>query len=984
MRGSSIGRYVILSGLGEGGMGVVYAAYDPELDRKVAVKVLRERLGDAAELRARLLCEAQAMARLSHPNVVAVYDVGRFEDKVFVAMEFIDGRTLGQWLKEKPRSWREVLAVFREAGKGLFAAHSAGLIHRDFKPGNVLVGKDESVKVTDFGLAFTPPSSPTLAPAAMNSETPSGTGPPNGGGAPGHVAGTPAYMAPEQLRGETLDARADQYSYCVALYEAFTREHPAEATTFATLASQLEQQHKNNAIIQVPKGAGVPGWVLSPVLRGLSVERAERFDNMGALLKALEEPRSPWKRVAAAMAIAAVVVSSIVGYRVAAHRQSLICRGAEEKLSGIWDPTREEAIHQAFLSTSKPYATNAFRGVKRALDAQTQAWVAMHTEACQATRLRGEQSEALLDLRMGCLWNRLEEMRALTDLFAKADAQVVESAVDATSSLTTIRSCADVTALASPQKMPENSGARAAVEKLNPTLAQARALLDTGKYSEGLSLARDAAAQAREIGFHPIEAEALLLLSNLQARSGDHRSSAQTLQESALSAEIGRHDEVRAKAWTSLVQTLATLGQFDEAQQWARRAASLVERLKNPLELNAHLESSIGMLLHKQGKYDEAVGRFKRALELSEKAKGSEDSAVAAQLNKLGIATKDQGKYDEALSFYRRALEISEKRQGPDHPEVANAMSNIGNVLRRQGKREAALDAHRRALEIREKAIGANSPLVATSLLNIGSVLKEQGRYPEALQYDRRALEIHERAFGPASIQLVSVLTNLGNLSHEMGEIEEALAYARRALAIQEKVLGPEHVDIAHTLNNLGGILHQAHDFKSARQYLERSLAIEEKLLDREHPQVALTLEALGLVFDDTNNHALGLQFHERALAIREKKLGPNHPLVAVCLSRIGRSLALAGKRLEALPFLERALSIQQKVSKPWEVAETQFQLAKILWDTRKDRRRAVELGRQAYAGFLTTGTRRREIGTVKAWLSPKLKGSGEALSLGI
>src|SRR5215472_6444224 len=195
--GRNIGRYAVLSTLGEGGMGVVYAAYDPELDRKVAVKVLRERLGDAAELGARLLREAQAMARLSHPNVVSVHDVGRFEDKVFVAMEFIDGRTLGDWVKEKPRSWREVLGVFRQAGKGLAAAHSAGLVHRDFKPGNVLVGKDDSVKVTDFGLAFTPNDRSTASGIA--------------------IAGTPAYMAPEQLRGETPDPRADQYSFCVAL-----------------------------------------------------------------------------------------------------------------------------------------------------------------------------------------------------------------------------------------------------------------------------------------------------------------------------------------------------------------------------------------------------------------------------------------------------------------------------------------------------------------------------------------------------------------------------------------------------------------------------------------------------------------------------------------------------------------------------------------------------------------------------------------------
>jgi len=981
MRGSSIGRYVVLSGLGEGGMGVVYAAYDPELDRKVAVKVLRERLGDAAELRARLLCEAQAMARLSHPNVVAVYDVGRFEDKVFVAMEFIDGRTLGQWLKEKPRSWREVLAVFREAGKGLFAAHSAGLIHRDFKPGNVLVGKDESVKVTDFGLAFTPPSSPTLAPAAMNSETPSGTGPPNGGGAPGHVAGTPAYMAPEQLRGETLDARADQYSYCVALYEALTREHPAEGTTFATLASQLEEEHKNNEIIQVPKGAGVPRWVLRSVLRGLSVERAERFEDMGGLLKALEEPRSPWKRIVAGLAIAAVVLSSIVGYRVTVHRQSLLCRGAADKLAGIWDPGREEAIHKAFLSTAKPYAPDAFKGIKRGLDAQSQAWVAMHTEACQATHLRGEQSEMLLDLRMGCLRSRLEEMRALTDLFAKADGQVVEKAVEATSSMASIRGCADGPSLALRQKVPENPGTRAAVEKLRSTLAQTQALLDTGKYREGLSLARRLAVQARDTGYGPFEAEALLLLGKLLMQSGDYNSSVQAFQECALAAEGGRYDEVRAEAWMSMVYILGyRLARFDEAQQWARQASAVLQRLDNPLELNARLESSTGMLLLKQGKHMEAATHLKRSLELWEKAKGPEDLAIAGELDRLGIAARDLGEFDEALSYHQRALAISERNRGPDHPLVAQSLNNIGNIFRRQGKFEAALRAHRRALEIKEKAIGPNSPVVATSLGNIGVVLREQGQYQEALPYEERALAIDESVFGPESIQVAQRLDNLANLSGDMGNLEASLRYQRRTLAIREKILGPEHVDVAGSCNNLGATLYSAGDFKSALAYLHRALNLREKLVGPEHPDLASTLYNLGLVYNDTGSPTLGLRFHQRALSIRDKKLGPDHPSVALTLTAIARSLILAGKAVDALPHLERASAIQASNPNPVLVAYTQYVFATALWDAGKDRKKAVELGRQAYAAYLKSGAHQRELRKLKTWLLPKLRGSGEAL----
>ncbi len=284
-QGSTVGRYVVVSLLGTGGMGMVYLAYDPELDRKVAIKLLHPEASSfllGTDGRAWLLREAQAMARLWHPNVVSVYDVGRFEDQVFVAMEFVDGRTLSHWLREKPRSWREVLGVFKEAGKGLAAAHSAGIVHRDFKPGNVLVSKEEAIKVTDFGLAYTPSISSDQRPGTPGKS-------PGIARSPGGVAGTLGYIAPEQLRGETPDARADQYSFCVALYEALIGEHPGEGSTLSNLSSQLEAKHAANEMLEVPTGSSVPGWVLRPVIRGLSSDPTNRFESLDALMKSLQD-----------------------------------------------------------------------------------------------------------------------------------------------------------------------------------------------------------------------------------------------------------------------------------------------------------------------------------------------------------------------------------------------------------------------------------------------------------------------------------------------------------------------------------------------------------------------------------------------------------------------------------------------------------------------------------------------------------------------
>jgi len=1014
--GRSIGRYVILSTLGEGGMGVVFAAYDPELDRRVAVKVLRERVGDAAELRARLMREAQAMARLSHPNVVSVHDVGRFEDRVFVAMEFVEGRTLGEWVKEKPRSWREVLAVFLQAGKGLAAAHSAGLVHRDFKPGNVLVGKSGSVKVMDFGLAF-----------AQGDRAASGIA----------MGGTPAYMAPEQLRGETPDARADQYSFCVALYEALAREKLSEGTMFAALASRLEEasvysetvgsppRRRNSQMIQVRPGGGVPRWVLRPILRGLSLDRSKRFESLDELIKSLEEPRSPWKRIGAGLAIAAVAAGCIVGYRVTIQRQSAICRGAELSFAGIWDSAREEAIRRAFESTAKPFAADAFKGIKRALDAQSQGWVAMHTEACQATRLRGEQSETLLDLRMGCLRSRLDEIRALANVFARADAQVVEKSIEAAQALTPLRGCADAAALTAQVKPPEYPATYARVERHRSTLAEIKALKDTGMYARGLEMAKPLLAASRETRYKPLEAEAELMLGDLLSRTNQTSEAEEAYRLAAINADAVRDDRRRAQAWTQLAFVLGYQAtRMDEGLRLAQQAGAVVERLGNPPELDSGLQHVLGTILLRQGEHGEALQRLKQALDIRQKTLGPEHPEVASTLNALGIVSKEAGQYEEALAYYQKAIQISEITLGSEHPLVADAFTNLGNVLRRQGKFDAALEAERRALAIREKVFGPENPRVAASLMNVGTVLRFQGRYAEALPLHQRALEIEEKALGPEHPDLVDTLGNLGTVSKDLGDVEASLAYHRRALAIAEKALGPEHPQVATVLNNFAGALHDQGDTRSAVQHLRRVLVIREKALGPDDPEVATTLQNLGFGLYELNNgenFEIAIGYLRRALAIREKALGPESPGAADVLAKlglieserrqtiglahlqralgireknfpeespvIGNTLASLGEAyldlkrpLEARPRLERALHLlESSQGDPTKVAWTRFQLARALWDSRADREHALFMAAQSRAALLEAGKAKRKMfQKVQAWLSRRLRPQAE------
>lgn len=331
-RGGAIGRYVILSRLGAGAMGVVYAAHDPHLGRKVAVKVLRHDENTVAhpeQARIRLLREARALAKLSHPNVVAVHDVGTLPDGVFIAMEFVPGQTLQQWLREAPRTKEQILAAFLEAGAGLAAAHAVGVVHRDFKPQNVIVGEDGRIRLVDFGLARktndgTPESTrkgkafvPTLMDISVTDA--------------GEVLGTPAFMAPEQFLGEGVSPATDQFAFCVALYRALYGERPFQGETLLELADTIFE----GRITPAPRGARVPARVRAALLRGLAIAPADRFQSMDALLAELRAATAPrrWKKIAVVVALLVVALGVGVGRTVSATPTTP--RGADAALAVV-------------------------------------------------------------------------------------------------------------------------------------------------------------------------------------------------------------------------------------------------------------------------------------------------------------------------------------------------------------------------------------------------------------------------------------------------------------------------------------------------------------------------------------------------------------------------------------------------------------------------------------------------------------------------
>src|SRR5712664_1594818 len=324
-KNEALGRYKVLGELGTGGMGVVYSAYDPELGRKVAIKLVRPEASaslSASEGRARLLREARAMAQLSHPNAIAVYDVGTFGEQVFIAMEYVEGSTLAEWLSLKKRPWREVISMFVQAGRGLAAAHAAGIVHRDFKPDNVLVGNDGRVRVLDFGLARAAGAADGTNSVFANDPTTTEKKLSERAGMlslaltePGKLMGTPAYMAPEQLRGQLGDARTDQFSFCIALYQGLYGELPFSGETVTALLNQMEQKRVKEA----PSAVRLPARVRKVLLRGLNPAREERYESMDQLLKELtRRPPAIWR-----WSLALVLLAALVGLAVSSWHDRL-------------------------------------------------------------------------------------------------------------------------------------------------------------------------------------------------------------------------------------------------------------------------------------------------------------------------------------------------------------------------------------------------------------------------------------------------------------------------------------------------------------------------------------------------------------------------------------------------------------------------------------------------------------------------------------
>lgn len=926
-----VGRFVISRFVGRGGMGAVYAAYDPKLDRAVAVKVV-EAVDERG--RARVLREARALARLSHPNVVGVYDAEVGGERVAIAMELVDGETLAAWLDE-PHDWRQIVGTFIEAGLGLAAVHDADMVHGDFKPTNVLVGRDGRPRVADFGLAG------IVADREASSDSGSE---PIDTHTRTRLGGTPAYMAPEQKAGAIATPASDQYSFAVALVEGLTGQRPSDAGL-------------------PPDARRLPRWLRAALVRALSPAPELRFASMHELLAALhaglQRRRRTWLLVGGVALSAALLGLGVSEWT---REDGVLCELSAEGFDHAWNAETAERLRAHFSATGRPYADELAGRVIAILDDYRDRWSLARQAACVDTHVRGIQSQRRLDERGACLDHHSLWAGALVDEWlATDDVAVLDRSIESLAALPSLADCSDPERLDSQTWLPQDPARRARVLALRAEATEINARCGVHRDQICIDEAKALLARTRpEDGRHW---RAELALSIADAEFGLQPQGADGAIRSALVvASDTREPRLIAKATLELFSwTLGIKNDIAAAEAMLPVIEAVARSSGDPMTISRFLVDQ-GKLQVTRGQFEASLHSYAQAIEsyrdhIGEPGDGHTRSsaALALALERQGEVQIRTGDFAAADASLKEAHDIQLRLVGAGHPDEVGARFELAQLLMMQAKRAEALALFSEILVDLRAIYGKEHIRVTAALSNRGILLGALGRYDEARADLEQSLRIRDDAGLGDHVQTTQVLQGLATVELALGRPKAAEDHLVRALGILERKLGRNHPELYGSLNALGNVKGKQGKVGEAAKLYARAVAVIEAAHGPLHPQLAAPLTNLGQKAIEQGRFGEAIGHCERALRIDRQHLGADHPDLAYGLTCLGDAHLGAGHRRRAAELLERAVELRDgdRVD-AGELGHSLFSLARAIVPA--DSKRAAAVAARAEAMLLEAG----------------------------
>lgn len=816
---TAVGRYLLMKRLGTGGMGVVYLAYDPKLSRRVAIKLLRTELGTGTleekstlydRLTADLMAEARALARLSHPNVLGIYDMGRAEDGIYLATELVDGKSLYERLHPSSSDaaralpWREALTLMLDAGEGLAAAHRAGLVHRDIKPGNIMIDRAGVVKILDFGLAGAHADGPIsgfATGARENASAPDNLSPrlssptatqSSGPGAPVGV-GTPGYMPLEQWRGGEVDARADQFAYCVTLFELLYGRQPFMGLSSATVQATLERGPELAGLSK----RGVPATLRAIVLRGLELQPCERYASMDELLAELRswleqfdrQRRLGWAMTCLGVAVAGMVIAT------PQRPQRVECASDYARELAPWRERDARQIEHAFSQSAQPSARAKAQKVAERMGALNDEWISTHAEVCEQLdderrELGLERAEQRFELRMTCLQSLREPMRSFIEVAKLATPEVVTNAISATAELAPPQRCTAAADATSGPPPPLDPRVAQAVETMRSAFREVRMLGRLGQVERANAQSLELVERADDLGYPPLRAEA-----RYEAGLGFYEATKppqarQWLRSAVEVAVESEHDEIASLAASLLAFVDGILIWTDHESREAQIGSARAFARRNPDNQAVQIELGlrVGPLISANGRRSEGLDLLMDATELLVDKVGLEDSRTVTALHDAAMELMPEGRLEESEKLLEQAELGARAIYGEEHNLFIYLYSSQSQIHQLLGRPREALDAARRAHAIVVHRTELELNLRGRLLGQLMTSLVDMGQCTAAQNLERNASQRWPALGDPCSAPFLCV--KLIACDMQQGHNDDALSKLERLRKISED--GPD------------------------------------------------------------------------------------------------------------------------------------------------------------------------------------------------